>query len=73
MAHLESIEFTQYPDIRLYCSNGTKFEASMNAHNREKLDQMQTFPKLEIEDYNTDHGVLSVDEIDVFVHLERIF
>ncbi len=70
---LESIEFLTYPNLRLHCSNGVQFEASLNDQNRRKLDQMDTFPDLEIEDYNTEHGVLSADGIDVFVSLERIF
>ena len=70
---LQSIEFMTYPNLKLHCSNGVQFDASLNDYNRQKLDQMQTFPELEIEDYNTSHGVLSADGIDVFVHLERIF
>ena len=70
---LESIEFLTYPNLRLHCSNGVLFDASLNDHNREKLDQMDTFPELEIEDYNTEHGVLSADGIEVFVSLERIY
>ena len=70
---LESIEFLTYPNLRLHCSNGVLFDASLNDHNREKLDQMDTFPHLEIEDYNTEHGVLSADGIEVFVSLERIY
>ena len=70
---LESIEFLTYPNLRLHCSTGVQFEASMNEHNRRKLDEMETFPELEIEDYNTEHGVLSADGITVFVSLERIF
>ena len=73
MNRLESIEFKTYPDVRLHCTNGVMFDASMNDHNRRKLDAMDTFPELEIEDYNTEHGVLSTDGIDVFVSLERIF
>ena len=69
---LASIEFLTYPNLRLHCSNGVQFEASLNDYNRQKLDQMNTFPELEIEDYNTNHGVLSADGIDVFVYLERI-
>ena len=70
---LESIEFMTYPNLRLHCSNGVLFEASLNDYNRGKLDQMRSFPELEIEDYNTEHGVLSADGIDVFVNLERIY
>ena len=70
---LASIEFMTYPNLRLHCSNGVQFEASLNDYNRRKLDQMDTFPHLEIEDYNTEHGVLSADGIEVFVSLERIF
>ena len=70
---LTSIEFLMYPDLRLHCSNGVKFDASLNDYNRRKFDAMDTFPELSIEDYNTDHGVLSADGIDVFVSLERIF
>ena len=70
---LESIEFMTYPNLRLHCSNGVQFEASLNDYNRRKFDAMDTFPVLSIEDYNTNHGVLSADGIDVFVSLERIF
>lgn len=70
---LQSIEFLTYPNLRLHCSNGVQFDANLNDHNRRKLDQMRSFPELEIEDYNTEHGVLSADGIDVFVSLERIF
>ena len=73
MIVLESIEFTTYPDVCLHCSNGVKFQASMNDHNRQKLDQMMDFPELLIEDYNAGHGMLSADGIDVFVSLERLF
>ena len=70
---LESIEFMTYPNLRLHCSNGVQFDASLNDYNRQKLDQMNMFPNLEIEDYNSEHGVLSADGIDVFVNLERIY
>ena len=70
---LDSIEFLTYPDLRLHCSNGVKFDASLNGYNRRKFDAMDTFPELSIEDYNTNHGVLSADGIEVFVNLERIF
>ena len=69
---LESIEFTTYPDVRLHCSNGIKFEASMNDHNREKFDAMDDFPELLIEDYNAEHGMLKSGDIEVFVYLERL-
>ena len=70
---LQSIEFMTYPNLRLHCSNGVKFDASLNDYNRRKFDAMDTFPELSIEDYNTNHGVLSADGIEVFVNLERIF
>ena len=70
---LRSIEFMTYPNLRLHCSNGVMFDASLNDYNRQKLDQMRSFPELSIEDYNTNHGVLSADGIEVFVSLERIF
>ena len=70
---LDSIEFLTYPNLRLHCSNGVMFDASLNDYNRRKLDAMDTFPVLEIEDYNSEHGVLSADGIDVFVNLERIY
>ena len=70
---LDSIEFLTYPDLRLHCSNGVKFDANLNDYNRRKFDAMDTFPELSIEDYNTNHGVLSADGIEVFVNLERIF
>ena len=70
---LASIEFMTYPNLRLHCSNGVKFEASLNVYNRRKLDQMRSFPKLEIEDYNAHHGMLSADGIAVVVYLERIY
>ena len=70
---LQSIEFMTYPNLRLHCSNGVKFEASLNEHNRRKLDAMDTFPELEIEDYNAHHGMLSADGIAVVVYLERIY
>ena len=69
---LESIEFTTYPDVRLHCSSGIKFDASMNDYNRAKLDAMDDFPELLIEDYNTSHGMLKSGDIEVFVFLERL-
>lgn len=69
---LESIEFTTYPDVRLQCSNGVVFDASMNDNNREKFDAMDDFPELLIEDYNASHGMLKSGEIEVFVFLERL-
>ena len=70
---LESIEFVTYPDLRLYCSNGVIFDASLNDHNRQKFDQMETFPELLIEDYNAHHGMLTADGIEVVVYLRRLF
>ena len=70
---LQSIEFMTYPNLRLHCSNGVQFDASLNDYNRQKLNQMCSFPALDIEDYNTEHGVLSADGIEVFVSLERIY
>ena len=70
---LESIEFTTYPDVRLRCSNGVQFKASMNEHNRRKLDAMDDFPDLFIEDYNASHGMLKSGDIEVVVYLERGF
>lgn len=70
---LDSIEFLTYPTLLLRCQNGVRFEASMNAYNRRKFDQMDTFPELEIEDYNTSHGMLSADGITVVVYLRREF
>ena len=69
---LESIEFTTYPDVRLHCSNGVKFEASMNDHNREKLDAMDAFPELLVEDYNAEHGMLKSGNTEIFVFLQRL-
>ena len=69
---LESIEFTTYPDVRLYCSNGVRFDASMNDHNREKLDAMDDFPELLIEDYNASHGMLKSGDTEIFVFLQRL-
>ena len=43
---LVSIEFVSYPNLRLQCSNGVKFDASLNDHNREKFDAMVNFPEL---------------------------
>ena len=68
---LESIEFVTYPNLRLHCSNGVKFDASLNEHNRERLDAMVNFPELHIEDYNAHHGMLVADGIQVIVYLER--
>lgn len=70
---LEGIEFTTYPDVRLTCANGVKFDASMNEHNRRKLDAMIDFPELFIEDYNTSHGMLKSGDIEVVVHLQRLY
>ncbi len=70
---LESIEFTQYPDVRLHCENGVVFDASMNEHNRSKLDAMTDFPELLIEDYNTSHGMLKSGNIEIVVHLQRLY
>lgn len=71
---LDTIEFLTYPNLRLHCSNGVKFDASLNAHNREKFDEMDKrgiFPELLIEDYNAHHGILVGDGIQVIVYLER--
>ena len=68
---LVSIEFVSYPNLRLQCSNGVKFDASLNDLNREKFDAMVNFPELLIEDYNANHGMLVADGIEVFVYLER--
>ena len=69
---LQSIEFTKYPDVILKCENGIIFEASMNDHNRQKLDEMIDFPELLIEDYNTNHGMLKSGDIEAVVYLERM-
>ena len=68
---LESIEFVKYPNLRLHCSNGIKFEASLNDHNRQKFDAMINFPELLIEDYNANHGILISNGIEVVVYLEK--
>jgi len=70
---LESIAFETYPNLRLQCSNGVVFDASLNAYNRWKFDQMETFPELFIEDYNAHHGMLKADGIEVVVYLRRLF
>lgn len=71
MPKLESIEFVMWPDVRLHCERGVKFDASMNDRNRFKLDQMIDFPELEIEDCNSEHGVPRSGKIEVFVSLQR--
>jgi len=70
---LDSIEFTTYPDVILRCQNGVTFHASMNQHNREKIDTMTVFPELYIEDYNTHHGMLKSEDIEVVVYLEKVY
>ena len=71
VADLASIEFAKYPDLVLRCANGVSYHASMNEHNRRKFDEMETFPTLAIENYNSSHGSLESDGIIVVVHLER--
>lgn len=71
MPKLESIEFVMWPNIRLRCENGIEFDGFMNDRNRFKLDQMIGFPELEIEDCNSEHGVLRSGKIEVFVSLQR--
>ena len=68
---LDSIEFITYPNARLRCANGVVFHASMNEHNRQKLDAMTVFPELHIEDFNAHHGMLTSDDIEVTVYLEK--
>ena len=74
MPELETIEYTQWPNVRLHCGNDVVFDASMNDYNRFKLDQIDQineFPELLIEDCNAHHGVLQSGSIEVIVYLER--
>ena len=71
---LDTIEFLTYPNLRLHCKGDVKFDASLNAHNRAKFDEMDRrgiFPELLIEDYNANHGKLVGGGFEVVVYLKR--